>query len=314
VDETLAEHRKNPAWRPPSDDTFAAFAQRWLESQHAHVRATTSRSYRQMLAHSTAILGAKPLSHISPLDCQEVASRIVAAGKSPRTAQYALTVLRHALADAVDWGLLPVNPAARVKPPRTPRRELAVPTPDEARALLHAAESHRLYALWAVLATTGMRIAEALALRWADLDDRRRTLTIRRTLSGAGRRKRWDAPKTARGARTVAIDAWLLDVLRPHRQQQRLDRVAACPFWQDSDLIFTTSRGTWWDPRNVHRAFMALLATAGLPTHYRIRDLRHAMATAWLAAAVNPKVVSERLGHASVAFTMLVYGHVLPTA
>ncbi|CAB1129594.1 conserved protein of unknown function [Candidatus Hydrogenisulfobacillus filiaventi] len=323
---TFASHREARAWareeerrlrelgRPPAEDALASYLDRWLESMVGRVRPTTLRSYRAMAAHARAALGDRPLTRLTPLDLQAWLADLQAAGKSPRTAQYAYAVLRHALQDAADWGLLPANPAARAKPPRVPRRELRVPTPEEARRLLQAAEGHRLYALWAFLATTGTRRGEALGLRWEDVDWQRRVILVRQALTGTGSRKALGPVKTDGGRRSVALDPWMEDVLRRHREEQRLDRLEAGAGWEETGLVFTTRRGRWLDPGNVLRDFKILLAKAGLPTTYRIHDLRHAMATAWLAAGVSPKVVSERLGHASVAFTLQVYGHVLPNA
>ncbi len=314
VDVAKMEHRKTPGYRPPTHERLRDYLPRWLESVVPQVRATTVRSYRQMLAHSITASGDVPLDALTPLDCQRVVTHVLAAGRSPRTARYAFVVLRHALKDAVDWGLISVNPADRAKPPRTPRTELVVPTATEAQALVSAAEEDRFYALWALLAVTGLRLGEALGLQWSDLDLARQRLVVRRTLSGGGGRKRLEPPKTDRGARTVALDSWLIGVLADHRARQREDQAAADTEWASTDFVFTTRRGTWLDHSNIHRAYKAALARAGLPTRFRVHDLRHAMATAWLAGGVNPKIVSERLGHASVAFTLQVYGHVLPDA
>lgn len=87
---------------------------------------------------------------------------------------------------------------------------------------------------------------------------------------------------------------------------------AAGSQWVEGGWVFTTRTGTWLSPRNVHRRFKQLLKLANLPETTRIHDLRHAMATHWLTQGVPVKVVSERLGHSSIAITLQVYGHVLP--
>jgi len=110
----------------------------------------------------------------------------------------------------------------------------------------------------------------------------------------------------------VALSDHLLGILRQQQSAQRLEHVAAGEVWQNSGYVFTTAVGTWLSPRNVHRSFKQLVARAGLSPTTRIHDLRHAMATFWLANGVQPKVVSERLGHANVNITLQVYGHVLP--
>ena len=76
--------------------------------------------------------------------------------------------------------------------------------------------------------------------------------------------------------------------------------------------VFTPRRGTWLAGDNVRRTFKILLRRAGLPETTRIHNLRHAMATTWLSQGVPVKVVSERLGHASIAITLQLYAHVLP--
>ncbi len=104
----------------------------------------------------------------------------------------------------------------------------------------------------------------------------------------------------------------LVKELEAQRKQQQLERQAAGDNWEDTGFVFTTSRGTPFDPSQVTPAFKKLLTKAGLPNTWRLHDLRHAMATHWLASGINAKVVSERLGHASVAFTLQVYAHALP--
>lgn len=101
-----------------------------------------------MLAHSITAGGDGPLDALT-LHCQRVVMHVLAAGRSPRMARHALVVLRHALKDAVDMGLISVNPADRAKSPRTRRTELVVPTATEVQALVGAAEEDRFYALWA---------------------------------------------------------------------------------------------------------------------------------------------------------------------
>ena len=112
--------------------------------------------------------------------------------------------------------------------------------------------------------------------------------------------------------RTIAIPELLVHELDAHHKQQQLEREAAGDNWQDTGFVFTTSRGTPLDPSQITPAFKKLLTKAGLATTWRLHDLRYAMATHWLASGINPKVVSERLGHASVAFTLQIYAHALP--
>ena len=95
--------------------------------------------------------------------------------------------------------------------------------------------------------------------------------------------------KTRAGRRPIALSDFLVDTFRRQQHQQKLARVAAGPDWQEGPWVFTTRRGTWYSPRNIHRDFKTLLKHAELPNAIRIHDLRHAMATFWLANGVPVK-------------------------
>jgi integrase len=122
----------------------------------------------------------------------------------------------------------------------------------------------------------------------------------------------WKPPKTKRSRRQIAIPAETAEALAVHRVKQMEERLRLGAAWADNDLVFPSRVGTPIMARNLYRAFKALLAKARLPRAVRFHDLRHTCATLLLAARVNPKVVSEMLGHASVAITLDIYSHVLP--
>lgn len=313
VDAAIAEHRRKPSYQPPPRNvTVGDYLLQWLESSAHRVRKSTLESYRYRIDEVIKILGKKPLIQLQPDDIQKCYMKM-AETHSRRTVQYAATLLRGALEQAVNLELLPSNPSRKVPMPRLERTERPVLTPEEARQFLTAAETHRFRVLWKFIALTGVRRGEALALRWEDIDWERRVVTIQRTFSGSGRKRRTiNTPKTQRGVRTIAIPELLVKELEAQRKQQQLERQAAGDNWEDTGFVFTTSRGTPFDPSQVTPAFKKLLTKAGLPNTWRLHDLRHAMATHWLASGINPKVVSERLGHASVAFTLQIYAHALP--
>lgn len=314
VDRALAEHRANPQYRPPSDEAFDQFLARWLSDvAKGRIRETTWNAYFHAAQPLLERIGPKPLKQVTPIDIQAVYTECLSSGRfKPATLRITHNVCRQALQDAVDWGLIPTNPALWVKPPRVPRPAVHPPTPDEARRLFQVADAHPWRALWYVLALTGCRRGEALGLQWPDVDWDHRTLTIQRTLVGKASRRYTREPKTASGRRVVAVSRFLLDCLREHRHRQLVMRVSAGSAWQDTGFVFTTRSGRPLDGDNVRREFKKLLAAAALPPDMRIHDLRHAMATTWLARGVPAKVVSERLGHASIAITLQLYGHVLP--
>jgi len=147
---------------------------------------------------------------------------------------------------------------------------------------------------------TGLRRGEALGLRWIDVNIDRGELAVRQTLLLVSGRIEVSRPKTARGRRVVALDPSTADILAKHRQ-----------IGPDSELVFSDQDGSPLNPGAVSKRFSKLVRASGLPL-IRLHDLRHTHATIALQAGVHPKIVSERLGHSTVAFTLDVYSHMLP--
>jgi len=109
----------------------------------------------------------------------------------------------------------------------------------------------------------------------------------------------------------VSLDAVTIEVIKAHRRRQRGERLIAGPLWQDTGLVFTQEDGSALHPDRYTRMFDRLVRVAGAPK-IRLHDLRHTNATLALQAGVHPKVVSERLGHATVGITLDLYSHVSP--
>ena len=140
----------------------------------------------------------------------------------------------------------------------------------------------------------------------------RRTLAVRRQVQRTREGWKFTEPKSAKGVRAVALPAAAVEALRRHRVRQAEERLAAGTMWRDQALVFASHTGGPIEKQNlVRRNFRPLLARAGLP-RIRFHDLRHSAATLLLAQGVHPKIVQERLGHATIGVTMDVYSHVLP--
>jgi len=167
--------------------------------------------------------------------------------------------------------------------------------------------------VWLLAANTGMRRGELIGLRWSAVDLERGTIAVVRAHAVVRYGEvTASEPKTARGRRAIAIDAGTVAALRSHRARQAAERLAVGPGWADTDLVFTRADGTAIHPQRLTAWFEQAARRAGLPA-IRLHDLRHSYATLALGAGVHPKVVSERLGHATVAMTLDVYSHVTPT-
>jgi len=244
-------------------------------------------------------------------DVQAFYAALTNRGLSPRTVRFCHAVLRSALAHAVKRNMLPRNPADDATLPKSHRHEMRCLDRCEAQRFLAAAETDQWSALWILLITTGLRPGEACALKWTDLSDTR--LSIQRTLV-PGYRGTWqlDEPKTARSVRSIPLPPSAVRALVRHRANQAAERLRAGASYKDLDFVFANSLGDPLHPEVLSkRPFHRILQAAGLP-QIRMYDLRHTAATLLLAAGENPKVVSERLGHASITLTLDTYSHVLP--
>jgi Phage integrase family/Trypsin-like peptidase domain len=175
-----------------------------------------------------------------------------------------------------------------------------------------AASKHRLGAMFCVALAVGLRLGEALGLRWEDVDLQNGTLTVRQALQRVEGKLQFVEPKSEKSRRRVQLPEIAVDTLKRHRTRQKKDRLKAGGDWQDSTVVFTSSVGSPLDERNVRRAFKDVPTAAKLPK-MRIHDLRHTCATLLLAQGVHPKVVQEILGHSQISLTMDTYSTVLPT-
>ena len=291
----------------PSETTLDAYLERWLEGvARTRVRENTYEDYRFLMRrYVRPVLGNRRLDQLKTLEVQQLYSDMSASGLSPRTVRYTHTVLRNALAQAVTWGMLARNPADLAVLPRKQRQEMQALAPEEARRFLSAAKEDPCHAVFNLLLDTGLRPSEALGLKWDDVDLSGRSLAVRRTLTRGTRGWRFEEPKTLQSRRSVPFTDGLLSVLLAHKEAQPINALR---------LVFTGETGEPLIANNLaKRNLNRILRQAGLPERFRLYDLRHTCATLMLIAGVHPKVVSERLGHASVKITLDTYSHVLPT-
>jgi len=298
----------------PERQTVAQFLARWLEhSVKPSVRYSTHASYARLCKkHITPWLGRLELAKLRPQHIQEFMNAKSRDGLSPRTVQYLRAILRRALGQALKWGLVQRNAATLVDPPKVERPQVEPLTPAEARRFLDAVKDHRLEALYSVALALGLRLGEALGLRWQDVDFDRGTLTIRYALQRIEGKLRLVEPKTARSRRTIPLPDSTLKSLRAHQERQAQDRALAGTRWQERGFVFASTIGTPLDGRNVTRHFQDTLELLGLPRK-RFHDLRHTCASFLLAQGVSARTVMEILGHSQITLTLDTYSHVAPS-
>lgn len=294
--------------------TLDEFLDHWLKTAaKPKLREKTYRDYKAMLRrYIRPHLGAKILAGLSGLDIQCAYQQMIDRGLSARTIRYVHAVLHSALRQAIRWQLLLSDPTQSVQEPRKQSREMRALTTQQARTFLRTALATPCGCVFAVALTTGMRPSEYLALCWQDIDWERGTVSVVRTLQREEGRWCFGDTKRLRSRRVVRLQEWVLNLLKK-LNSDTAERTATRERVADpSELIFTTVSG---EPINkdrlVKKYFKPILRRAGLPD-IRLYDLRHTAATLALTLGIPPKVVSEQLGHASAAFTLDTYAHVLP--
>jgi len=291
----------------------------WLPHVKPNVRGTTYLAYElHVEKRIIPTIGGIPLQKLSTMDVDRLYSRLRnekgARGRvlSPATVKAVHRVLHHALAKAVDWNLIPRNPADGAQTPRVPRHEMTTWDVKELGAFLDFTAGDRLNPLWRVLAATGLRRGEALGLHWSDdVDLESRNLTIRRSRKQVGYDVVEENLKSDK-PHGVPIDAGTVAALRRQAEQQLTDQAQWQGGWQNSDHVFTREDGAPWTPDRITKLFDQAVKAAGVK-RIRLHDVRHTHGTLGLAAGVHPKIMSERLGHSSVAMTLDIYSHAIPT-
>jgi integrase len=298
-----------PAALATGGATLSDYLSDWIERQRPYLRTSTLHSYRIAVGRIVRHIAETTLGSLTPSQVRQLQTDLIAIGGrdgrplAAKTVANTQVVLHKALADAVRVGLLDHNVAAAVDPPRVARPELRVWTVDQLREFLRVASSHRLSAAFVLLATTGMRRSEVLGLRWADIDFDNRSLSIVRTLTVVDGRSVLTAPKTAASRRLVYLDASTVETLRAHRDGSTVS-------WDA--YVFKSADGQPVNPASFSTTFDRLVARSGLP-RIRLHDLRHTYATLALRLGTHPVLLSERLGHTSIAVTIDRYSHVIPS-
>jgi integrase len=165
------------------------------------------------------------------------------------------------------------------------------------------------YTFFELLLGTGLRPSEALALTWRDIRLEKSLLTVTKKLSRKNKMDwSFDDPKSKKGRRNVSLPSSLVSLLSDHKMQQTKSRLE-----NPHNLVVPAIDGLPANENCINRdTFKTLIKKAGLPHHIRLYDLRHTHATLLLLASVHPKIVSERLGHSTIAITLDTYSHVLP--
>lgn len=294
-----------------SRQPFGMFLRHWLDTvKRPQVRDSSYRAYDNYARRITPLIGHIRLGDLRASHIQSAYSELESklSGRTIRTIHY---MLHQALRQAMEWELIGRNHAELVTLPRVARHDASTFTVEQLQQLFSCNRQTRWYPLWLLLASTGMRHGEAMALKWDSIDWTARTLVVRHTLQWKkGEGLLLHEPKTSASRRTIHLTSEVLDSLSEHQTRQHRDEDSEG--FQFHGFVFCSHLGTPFYPTDVYRAWNHALKCADLP-HIRIHDLRHTAATLLLTEGIHPRVAQEMLGHHSVNITLSVYSHVLPS-
>ena len=337
------ERPKTRQWSQPTVNhgiKVRDYAEHWLDLIKSTVKARTHIRYKELLElrilpafgdvkvqqlHRGRIKGflAAKLTELKPSHIksgQEHKPRKGRQLKEPRTlarntVRNIHATLRAMLKAAVDDGVLQTNPAEKlgrqlrlITPTATRREEIKAMTRQQRRVFLETAarETPRYYPFFFALAGTGMRLGEALALQWSDVNVLNREITVLRAFSA----RKLDTPKSGHG-RAVDMSHALAETLA-HLEIERKAEALKNGWPQFPPWVFCTKDGAPLDDWNLRTAMMAVLKKAGLPLHFTPHCLRHTYASLMLQQGESPAYVQRQLGHASIQLTVDTYGKWLP--
>ncbi len=275
----------------PSRTTLADSVEPWLAALTNQGRKpSTLHGYRRTLTnHVLPALGDIPLQELRAADLDALYAELLRTGRrgggglAMSSVHHVHAALNKLLNDAERTGLVTRNVARLASAPslttaRARAPEMTVWTPDELARFLESIEGNRNAAMFRVLALTGMRRGELVALRWTDVDVPRRRLTINQAATVVGGTEDVSLPKTRRSRRVIDLDAGTVEALQQHRSRQREQHLALGVIATASDRVFTGDLGEPLRPNSVGQAFQRLVRTADVPT-IRLHDLRHTHAS-----------------------------------
>jgi len=220
--------------------------------------------------------------------------------------------LSAALTHAVDTEYLGRNVARKVKPPTPIKNEVEPLTREEVGKLLHAAFNTEFYYPILIAVFTGLRRSELLALTWADVNLEERYLTVTKGLhTHSSANEQYEPPKSKKSRRRVSLPNDLVLGLRHYREQQEAIREQLGSVFTPETPLFARADGSMIHSESLSKACVRLAKEAGLKGVH-LHSLRHTQVSLFLPQGEYPKVISERLGHASIAITNDLYSHLMP--
>lgn len=316
--------------------TVGVWVDRWLEDfVKPSVRTKNYEKYYSCMKYVKAKFNDVPITKLSIPDIQRFFNELLVSGGVEKKGLASLTVrgIRRyfitCLDKAIKIGLLIKNPAKLTDPPKISKEEIHPLNKEQAKGLLSTAKEQAklsldmarkgaemsqsdVYIAVYIALSTGMRLGEVLGLKWEDIHFDQKIITVRRSRVGTQHGFQIEEPKTG-VARKIPVHDDLLKALKTHQKRQDWHKERLGDKYEDSSWIIGGSFGRCYYPKHFSsRKYKDLLQLAGIDKSFTFHDLRHTHASLLLLDGINPKIVQERLGHASIEMTLDTYSHLLP--
>ncbi len=295
---------------PYSKITLGKFLIDWLENEHQHrIAHSTYKRYRALaIHHIDPLIGQIQIRKVLPTDIVLVLTQMREQGQSPRSQQQARALLSVALGEAENKGLISLNPVKKVKIPVNRGREIEPLAIEEVKCLLETYKGTYMSARLHIALLAGLRQGESLGLRWQDIDFEKATLEVRNQVQKIDGRLQLTGLKTDRSRRAIALTEGSLESLKQHREILASMKIACGDSWQENDLVFPHTDGTFHPAILDYNAWKRCLRLCGIKQR-RLHDARHTAATLMYSQGVGIEVISRALGHSSSAITSKLYVH-----
>lgn len=318
-----AQLDQNPTLPTQNPATLTTFWTQWIATlDPRQYSPNTLRQYQDAgRLHVLPRLGSLTLSQLTPMVIQQTLATLAQAPRhdgrpgtlSPTTIHRVAVILHTALAQAVEWDLLPANPCDRVKTPPAGHYQASIWDDATVQRFLRSTADDPYGIAYSLALYAGLRRGEILGLRWADIDWEARTLTLtqqRIRVKGTDGKyhDQFARLKSSHGYRTIACGSALMDSLRAQRDRQEKDRAAAGDDYDDHGLVCQTVTGRPVGLRHLNRAFARAMKRVGVP-HIHLHELRHTHGTALFEAGVDLKTIADRMGHSQISTTARLYLH-----
>lgn len=300
-------------------DTFKEVYELWLETYKLTVKESSfNRLKLQFKKHVLPAFGEKKIKTIKPIELQQYANQ-----KSEEVQEYRLQLsnISRIFEFAIKQGIITANPIKMITIPKRKanleRKKIKYFTKTELKTLLNDAkenEPFKIYTFLYLMANTGCRKGEILGLQWDCINFEDKTIEVRQTLArGENRRLYLEEPKTAHSLRTIPIEDETIAILKAWRRIQRETMLqVGINTMSAKQLVFSSPLNEFIN-MDIPNRWMARICKRSNITVLTPHSLRHTFATLLINEGVNPKTVSELLGHSSVALTLDIYTGVYET-